>query len=784
MKKIISLAAVGLLALSIFGCGKKTTKNNTNNQTKNNTTIPTTNKTNKNTTKKTTEKKTTTKEVDKTEFKEVSYNNFIAKVNQLEPTDKFKLLICNGTYEDSPSHYTEISNYKYRLNQNNMYVTSEYDPFDYRFHNVIQSGFIKTVPNESFFKYFFNENGEFKVICEGEYEGDTPISYTFNKYGLITEYALITNDSSNSHYVKFNWYEIDPIRTLERTTKEEYLEIANSYGTITNGYLGAYLTGRTYNYYTTNEQTAAEQPLYFDIEENKYLSCLGGNANFDYGVINALKAKDLAYGDNTFYYKNSDGEIGVLSYVNDEGLYMERYIEYNKYGYIKAYKDYILDDTNYHGGKFTYDFTVDYITDEPSVTITFNSGLGKFNDDSTEYIITTRPGVTLNDIKSTSAYKVPTLENSKISSRDWFTSNSMAYDPTQMILEDISLTYGFISDAYDSPAFTSTFAQAESNSENTITFKVTYVDDAVCGVTFVIGSTFYYMSGDTITLSTPNACNCTFWGAISSVSFGTSTGCYASGNYRLKSFNAIVYMDYPVYSFANLNNLESVTLGSSYPREYSIDDYAFYNASKLSTFTCYVAPKTIGVCAFSKTGFKGIFTNTYLLQCPYIKSHAFSEMQVDLILVPVNVKLVNVMEGNNQLSIEGFFHTSWSPNWNGDNDSKTDYLLYIPAGLTEGGYDLTITNSNNIKKIAFFLAPNAKYNLTINIVAVDTPSDCKLREQSTNTEILSALFNDGVSTLSNYTVSEDKCLFTYEFYSQNPNPAEVTWTLTATMLIE
>ncbi|MCR5307890.1 MAG: hypothetical protein K6E24_02715 [bacterium] len=219
MRKLITIASVGLLALSIFGCSKKTTSNTTKKKTNNNTTAVTNTKTNESTTIKTTTKnttktttrKTTTKQKTTTEekkeiFTEIGYWEFREKLEAAQGTDSYNKMFVTGTIKDG----NEIETY-----DDELYMKASSG----KFHGDISKiGIEKVLSNRYLYEYggdayYVGDEGSLKM------EVDVKISDTveakdvfiYNQYGLLESIKTdnITTVESTELYDESVEYDIE-----------------------------------------------------------------------------------------------------------------------------------------------------------------------------------------------------------------------------------------------------------------------------------------------------------------------------------------------------------------------------------------------------------------------------------------------------------------------------------------------------------------------------------------------------------------------------------------------
>ena len=743
MRKIISIASIGLLALTIFGCSKKTNKTTT----KDNTTTTT----KKSTDKITTKANTTTE--NKKEFKEVSYETLKQRIDTLDNYTKYKRIIANGERKYGPNE-EDIKLYlhkEYLLNEYNTFATN--DGGDYYINSMLGLNFIKSVPNSSDIKFYLNKNNEIKITKQ--IANDVLDTLYFNEYG----YLVKEETSDDSINIEYSLYETATINGYELITKDEATEIYNTYSTETNKYpnakfSGTYLeiaSGTTYS--VTNEllQFKSFLPGYTPYDDTNY---------YPYGFLNAEKPTD-SYGLNNFYLKNSDNELALLSFRkstdrNGNIAYADRFITFNDCGYATSHTDRIISNEGYNEFLELINFEVTYYTGDPMLTITLNAGLGEFSNGKKYMEIEVPYGSTINDIKAMDVYETPTLSNSAVFySNEWFDEKTkMVYNVSRPIQNNMTFTYGFIDQEYtSSPVVSLGFATDSLEESREIIFKVDYISGANNGVIISTGADAYYYCSDTITFNIRSQSSLYVWGAFNSLRFSEEEGILSSGNNRINYISCIVPVDIKAYAYAYMKGLGTFSQGSSTDMAYSIGDHAFYESSISMFSASRRAPESIGSYAFAKTQL-GSYDGTaqgILFDAKEVAINAFAEIPT-LQYIYKNI-IMDYDEEYETYTINNdtFIYENWAEGWNGTGENKPQLLLYMPDRRFSLGQTLVLS-SKDAELTSFCVSLSKSYTFDISIVcSTETDSKVSLTELSDDTNILYS-DKDNPATLDDYVV--------------------------------
>ncbi len=751
MKKLITIASVGLLALSIFGCSKKTTKNTA---TTNNTTVKTNTKvdtTSKKTTKKATTSKQTTTE-NKKEFKKVNYTAFMEKVNTISPNYPYKKCIVNGTYERSnmTGDVDTVTDRIYMLNQQNKFVTanSEINLVDMYVTNQM----LKTAPNNDNFEYYLNEENEFKLINYSE--GFDPLEFIFDSYGFLRKLTRITNITEAMN-LKFDYFDTDNFDGYNLITKAEADEIASTYTPETYKYMGAYLTGTLEEYSTHTTYSGERIAMHYIKDSNSYAPYDTTVSTNLISYFNGMLTKYTFYGDNNFFYKNEDNELALISYrvSEDEKLYAIRTIKFNDCGYAKYVEDEIIEDNGLTETFYLENYNVEYLVDTPKVNVTLKAGDGLFSNGENEIVVTGAPGSKYAELDG---YEVPTLTGASYSLQPWYEEYSDEFfDGNRKIFEDVTLVYGFVDNYYkDTPTIIFSFKGKDDENSNgaPVVVNFEYYTDKIQGITYTSFGSIYHTTKNYLTLSSTDSQSYTVWGPIKSISFGNKNGLYSEGNIRVTSITTVRVIEINDYAFANLTGLESFNHGSYDRFEYNIGDYAFYNCINLTGAYFNFAPNKIGKYAFANSGLKGTLQHI-LFEANMIDYCAFEGLSFATLIL-IDAKLDYDSENNVYTFKENSLkYLNYDPNWNG-LEEPTPFGLYIPYYYPAGAtVDLNYSDLMNIDKLYFALSEEYSYDITMTLNAVGS-AIITLKEFESETELLTISTSSATGSLTNYQPDE------------------------------
>lgn len=780
MKKIFTIASIGLVALTIFGCKKKTTKNTT----KENTTVTTkTNTTKTNTTRKTTTEKQTT--INKKEFKEVNYETFMQKVNSIDSSKvKYVKAITNGSTKNNISNIMDrdFIDYTYRINEDGEFAAN--DGGSIVLLSYLNNQLIKSFPNEEFFKFYLNDNNEFqitqysKIFVEGKY---ATIYYTFNEYGYLTkkETKDIVDDNidiSTKNAVdnfEINWLEEDSFDGYERITKDEADEIVNDYENKDNAYIGAYMTGTYTDLYTGVSHSLTHEPSYYSSENNSYCPYDNSVDTYVYGEYNGYRAENLYDEYNTFYFKNSNNELAIITYRSayEEDLYVERTVKFNEYGFAKTLKDEVIVNSSVDATFKVSNYNVEFLTSEPTITITLNAGLGTFSNNQKEIKLNVIAGTTLTNLKTLDEYETPTLEGAgNAYSAEWFDSNNALFETGKPIYKDSSFTYGFIDNDYtNTPVATFDLNNQIFNGNNLIDFKVDYINSKNKGILVMFGSTMYYSNTNELAFKPYGSTLISIWGAYDSFSLSNEEGVYSEGNNYIRSISCIHPIHIKDYAFSGLTRLETFQQGTFTEMEYNIGDYAFYNSINLYNFsTPRIVPTTIGNYAFAKTNLGGSegFISGKLLDATMIKEGAFANIPSLKYLFKELV--LDYDEENNTHSINSktYNYKNWEENYNGTGENRPELKFYYNTFNLDEEINLYLSsNEKDINNLVFNLFNSEAYDIEVS-VSTDGASNVVLKLLGDDTSISSADKEEGIYK-HNYTTGSENYVTYYELTINN-----------------
>ena len=755
MKKLLKVASIGLLALTIFGCSKKATKkSSTKNTTKDNrTSVVSTSNTTKKVTSKTTKKTTTQQQttIDKKEFKEVSYTTLMEKVNSITPTKKYVKAIANGTYERSPETYATVTDRLYMLNQENNFVNSG---SHIMVDTYVTNQMLKTVPEKANFNYFMNAINEFKIIANNDDSGSMEFTFDCNCYTKTVK--QIAANGTIACDLTIDWYESDYLDNYSIITMAEAVEIADTYTIENYKYMGAIITGTYENNNTHNIYTLEFEPLQYSTSGNYYYPYDMTVPTDPIGSFNGLKTKYTFYAANTFFYKNENNELALVTYrmSEDEKLYVERTIKFNDCGYAKYVEDKIIENYGSTSTFYLENYNVQYFETAPTVTVTLFSGLGKFSNGETEKTITGTPGLKLSEF---TGYEVPNLTGASFWQYSWYDAYTDSYHPdAQPIYKEAAFTYGFIDSDYTStPTVQVSFGAKSETNTSSIVIKVEYYDNKVQGVAYSGVTSICYTKNNYITISYDSGDTLTFWGAIKSISFGDEeNGLYMQGNKRVTRISAIRSLQYHDYCCANMTGLLEV-IQSNYDRyDYSIGDYAFYNCTNLTSAKFQYAPASIGKYAFANTGLKDILQGD-LFKADFIDYAAFDNLaNATLILVPIDLKYDEEKEEYN-VDFDSLNYLFYNSNWNGlNNDTITPYKLCISSDYLDGTkIVLSLTDISNVDNICFNLSSYYKYDISIDL-DLDGTGSVTLKKALSDTNLLDVDKSNPSDSLTDYIPDE------------------------------
>ena len=752
MKKIFTIVSVGLLALTIFGCSKKTSKNttkeNTTVTTKTNQTSDSTSKTTNKTTKKTTTEKQTT--IDKKEFKEVSYAEFTQKVNGLTFNNKYKKAIANGTYEKAPDIYDTFEDRVYMLNQENKFVNSGSEKMTIDMY--ITDKILQNIPSQDGFTFLLNGDNEFKIHVENTDNATTELTFNSDGY-IVSAKKIIANEKIGFDFT-INWYENDTLYGYSLITKAEADEIASAYTPETYKYMGAIFTGTLEDNNSHTTYTAENEPLHYITSGNYYAPYDTTLPYEPYSSFNGLTTKYTFYGTNNFFYKNDNNELALVTYriSEDQKLYVERTIEFNDCGYAKKVKDEIIEDYSSTSTFYLENYNVEYFEGEPTITVTLFSGLGLFSNGEAEKTITGTPGKKLSEF---TGYETPTLTNGSywtIGESEWFDAYSnYKYADAEPIYKNASFIYGFIDSDYTSvPVVSVSFKAKEEGTSSSIVIGIEYFDDKVQGLVYSGSTSIFYSTSKYITITSDSGGSFIFWGAIKSISFANEEGLFMSGNNRVTSISAIRGLQFNDYCCANMTGLEDVSQGTYDRPAYNIGDYAFYNCSNLTQASFQYAPKRVGKYAFANSGLKYILQGN-LFKADFIDECAFDNLaDATLILVPIDLKYDEAKDEYN-IDLDSLNYLFYNSNWNGlNNDTITPYKLCISSDYLDGTkIVLSLTDIQNADNLCFNLSSYYKYDISI-YLEVDGTGSVTLKKALSDTNLLDVNKSNPSDSLTDY----------------------------------
>lgn len=730
MKKIIGVASVGLLALSIFGCKKKTTKNTT----KDNTTITTKQNTSSNTTNKTTARKTTTE--NKEEFKEVNYATIKGNVDAL-PTNggNYKKVTINGSITNSDySEDKTFTDYVYMLNRVDSFVAAdggctELTPY------VLGTELMKHIPNEANFKFFMNANGEFKIeqytklYIEGKC---ATIHYTFDKFGYITKIEtkdIVDDTTEIDQYnavknLSFVWETTDTFDDYTLITLTEAQEIMDSYAEQTK-YIGAYITGSFTEKYTGRSYSLDHVASHYNSSTDTYIPYNTTLITDIHSEFNSYKASYLCGGNNTFFYKNDDNELAAIIYRKDyeSELRTIRKVKFNDCGWAKELSDELVKDDVATDPFTISNYSVEFLTEEPTITITLNAGLGTFTNNRKRIDIVTTPGKSLSNLESVEGFETPTLDGAGYAyTFRWVDESNKVFDYGRAIYDSKSFTYAFIDSDFTSvPVASLTYDSSSVGTTHVADIKVEYYDNENKGIIVIAGSDIYYSQYSEIVFMLNGTTNVTIWGAFKSFSFSGEEGVYSEGNNFITNIGCLRPIEIRDYAFANLTNLQYFQQGTYSEMDYSIGDYAFYNCSSLIQFsTSRMAPQSIGKYAFAKTnlGASQGRDNGPLYDAPIVKEGAFSDIP-ELKYIVRNI-VMDYDEETNTYTVNDktYSYTNWEEGWNGTSGNMPKVAVLMDFAKFDEGQKLVITSKDAaLSTLAVILYKAKTYYVQIDLEA-------------------------------------------------------------------
>ncbi len=778
MKKLFTAASVGLLALTIFGCGKKTTKNTTkdNSTTAQKTTKNTTQKT----TKKTTQTKATTKDAKK-EFKLVSQEAYMDAVDKISTKNPYLKMTINGTVsdffeEDSASYTNEVL----RLNSSYYFVGPD--------NSLCGLGFIAhdfANHHGSDEKYYINGYNEFMVerIANISATEDATIIYKYDSYGYLVSVetknkTTITGTSEYDTFYDINvtieYSETDVLDNgFEAITYDEFIDIANDRAEEPNPYPACIFNG-TSTLLTTNETNTSTNVT---MKQNSYGSYYSSQSSFCGIVNNTASSMNDKY--NTIYYKNKNDVLRSVTYtIYADSVYVISDCTYESNNYIKktnqsVYKkiEPITDPV------YIYTCEVEYLDEIPTYKVTLNAGLGKFSDNSKTKEIKVEQGDYFHNVQFLTGYEIPLLENASYASYEWFDESGKAMMPGDTIKKDMTITYGFVeSDHKSSPMTVMYFDLTNSFKDNnidstTITINYDFNEDKTKGVRFQVGPDQYYTTNNTFTATFTDSSNpvILIYGTIKDICLSNSNGPLSYGNNYVTQFILNEPQNIVDYAFYNLKGLTGFIIGGSGIID-ELGEHALDGCSKLNT--AILRPLVIKSYALANCGFEGLLYSPLLYNATTIEENVFAGCdELTSISVLIEPKVATLEDE----SVVYYFDNDcfnvvkegWVSGWNCGKQIK--YEIEFELSTLDQGVKIVVPNNtgDNLPRNVSFILGVETYSTTYDIT---------LSANSTfNLKYASVVLKDSdeIVGYAHYD-SEDDRVITIEDYAPSASPLEFT----------
>ena len=687
----------------------------------------------------------------------------------------YKKVTINGSITDRDSSEDKtFTDYVYMLNRVDSFVAADGGCEELASY-VLGTELMKHVPNEANFKFYMNANGEFKIeqytklYIEGKC---ATIYYTFDKFGYITKIEtkdIVDDTTEIDQYnavknLSFEWSTTDSFDDYTLITLTEAQEIMDSYAEQTK-YIGAYITGSYTEKYTGKSYSLNNVASHYISSSDIYVPYDTTLITDIHSVFNSYKTNYLCGGNNTFFYKNDDNELAAIIYIKDyeSELRTIRKVKFNDCGWAKELNDELVKDDVATDTFIISNYSVEFLTEEPTITITLNAGLGTFTNNRKRIDIVTTPGKSLSNLESVEGFETPTLDGAGYAyTFRWVDESNKVYDYGRAIYDSKSFTYAFIDSDFTSvPVASLTYDSSSAGTTHVADIKVEYYDNENKGIIVIAGSDIYYSQYSEIVFMLNGTTSVTIWGAFKSFSFAGEEGIYSEGNNFITNIGCLRPIEIRDYAFANLTNLEYFQQGTYSEMDYSIGDYAFYNCSSLIQFsTSRMAPQSIGKYAFAKTNLckeSGIISGL-LCDAPIVKEGAFSEIPNFRHIMRSIV--LDYDEETNKYIVNDltYNYDNWEEGWCGDSETEYTVILNMDESKFKEGLSIvTSAKDNKTRTFCALLNQSKKYNVNINMVS-DYDTYASFRELDSSTSILNKI---GTGTIGHDNSS---------FYSEN-NPA-------------